>query len=46
MRFESKKSQNEGKKKKRKVFYNLKKTHFLQRSFVAGPFALHFKDHL
>jgi hypothetical protein len=45
MMFESKKSQNE-KKEKRKAVLQFDKTCFLYCSFLAGLLAFHFKDDL
>jgi hypothetical protein len=44
MRFESRRGQNE-KKRKKKVL-KFEKTYFLYNSFLACPLALHFQDDL
>jgi len=48
MRFEKRKGQNEEKWKKSEKKHSLQfeKTYFLHSSLLAGPFALHFQDHL
>jgi hypothetical protein len=44
MRFESKRGQN--KEKWKKHILQFEKTYFLYSYFLAGPLALHFKNHL